>query len=88
MVRGAGKLVGSSFYWQSTKPDRLDHDKGKWFVTPTSEYADFTALGRKRNSSSSPTPVTPPSRTAIAGRWSLPAINSRAKSRYLSISFR
>jgi exo-1,4-beta-D-glucosaminidase len=45
ILDGAGKVVGSSFYWQSTKPDRLDHDKGKWFVTPTSEYADFTALG-------------------------------------------
>jgi exo-1,4-beta-D-glucosaminidase len=44
IVDGAGKVLGSSFYWQSTKPDRLDHDKGKWFVTPTTEYADFTAL--------------------------------------------
>jgi exo-1,4-beta-D-glucosaminidase len=41
-----GKTVGSNFYWLSTKPDVLAHDQGKWYVTPTKSYADFTALAQ------------------------------------------
>jgi exo-1,4-beta-D-glucosaminidase len=40
------EMVGSNFYWQSTKQDVLDHGKAKWFVTPTKSYADFTALAQ------------------------------------------
>jgi len=41
---GSGKLVGSNFYWLSTKPETLAWDKSTGFVTPTATYADYTAL--------------------------------------------
>ncbi len=41
-----GKVVGSNFYWLSTKPETLDWDKSNWYTTPTLSYADFTALSR------------------------------------------
>ena len=43
---GTGKLVGSNFYWLSTKPESLDWEKSNWFTTPTSSFADFTALSQ------------------------------------------
>ncbi|MGO9539659.1 MAG: glycoside hydrolase family 2 protein [Terriglobales bacterium] len=39
-----GKLVGSNFYWLSTKPETLDWAKSNWWTTPTSSYADYTSL--------------------------------------------
>jgi len=39
-----GKLVGSNFYWLSTKPETLDWEKSTWYTTPTASYADYTAL--------------------------------------------
>ena len=42
----AGKLVGSNFYWLSTKPETLDWAKSTWYMTPTASYADFTALSQ------------------------------------------
>ncbi|MGA2262329.1 MAG: glycosyl hydrolase family 2 [Acidobacteriota bacterium] len=39
-----GKLVGSNFYWLSTKPETLAWDKSNWYMTPTASYADYTAL--------------------------------------------
>ena len=42
----SGNLVGSNFYWLSTKPETLDWDKSNWYVTPTLSYADFTALSQ------------------------------------------
>ena len=41
-----GKLVGSNFYWLSTKPETLDWAKTTWWMTPTESYADFTALSQ------------------------------------------
>ena len=41
-----GKLMGSNFYWLSTKPETLDWAKTTWWMTPTSSYADFTALSQ------------------------------------------
>ncbi|HEY3973444.1 MAG TPA: glycoside hydrolase family 2 protein [Candidatus Sulfotelmatobacter sp.] len=41
-----GKLVGSNFYWLSTKPETLDWAKSNWYVTPTASYADYTALSQ------------------------------------------
>lgn len=41
-----GKLVGSNFYWLSTKPETLDWAKTTWWMTPTDSYADFTALSQ------------------------------------------
>jgi exo-1,4-beta-D-glucosaminidase len=40
----AGKLASTNFYWLSTKADVLDWSKTKWYYTPVSSYADFTAL--------------------------------------------
>jgi exo-1,4-beta-D-glucosaminidase len=39
-----GKLVGSNFYWLSTKPETIDWPKSNWWTTPTDSYADYTAL--------------------------------------------
>ena len=41
-----GKLVGSNFYWLSTKPETLDWEKSNWYTTPTSSFADYTALSQ------------------------------------------
>ncbi len=43
---GNGKLVGSNFYWLSSKPETLDWEKSNWYMTPTSEFADYTALSQ------------------------------------------
>jgi exo-1,4-beta-D-glucosaminidase len=40
------KLVGSNFYWLSTKPETIDWAKSTWWMTPTESYADFTALAQ------------------------------------------
>ena len=42
----SGKLVGSNFYWLSTKQEALDWDKSNWFTTPTSQFADYRALSQ------------------------------------------
>jgi exo-1,4-beta-D-glucosaminidase len=42
----SGKLVGSNFYWLSTKPETFDWAKSTWYVTPTASYADYTALAQ------------------------------------------
>jgi exo-1,4-beta-D-glucosaminidase len=42
----SGKLVGSNFYWLSTKPETLDWEKSNWYTTPTASYADYTALAQ------------------------------------------
>jgi exo-1,4-beta-D-glucosaminidase len=42
----AGKLVGSNFYWLSTKPETLDWARTTWWMTPTASYADFTAISQ------------------------------------------
>ncbi|MGO9169760.1 MAG: glycoside hydrolase family 2 protein, partial [Candidatus Sulfotelmatobacter sp.] len=43
---GSGKLVGSNFYWLSTKPETLDWAKSNWYMTPTESYADYTSLAQ------------------------------------------
>jgi len=40
----AGRTVSRNVYWLSTKKDTLEWDKSKWYYTPQSGYADFTAL--------------------------------------------
>ena len=42
---GEGNLLGSNFYWLSTKPETLDWSHSNWYTTPTASYADFKALG-------------------------------------------
>ena len=42
----SGKLVGSNFYWLSTKPETLDWAKSNWYTTPTASYADYTSLAQ------------------------------------------
>jgi len=41
-----GKLVGSNFYWLSSKPETLDWAKSNWWMTPTDSFADYTALSQ------------------------------------------
>jgi exo-1,4-beta-D-glucosaminidase len=43
---GSGKLVGSNFYWLSTKPETLDWTKSNGYMTPTASYADYTSLAQ------------------------------------------
>ncbi|HEV2401303.1 MAG TPA: beta galactosidase jelly roll domain-containing protein [Candidatus Sulfotelmatobacter sp.] len=42
----AGKQVGSNFYWLSTKPETIDWAKSTWWMTPTAQFADFTAISQ------------------------------------------
>ena len=42
----SGKLLGSNFYWLSSKPETLDWTKSNWYTTPTESYADYTALAQ------------------------------------------
>jgi exo-1,4-beta-D-glucosaminidase len=42
----SGKLVGSNFYWLSTKPETVDWAKSNWYTTPTASYADYTSLAQ------------------------------------------
>jgi exo-1,4-beta-D-glucosaminidase len=39
-------LVGSNFYWLSSKPETLDWEKSNWYTTPTASYADYAALSQ------------------------------------------
>jgi len=41
---GEGKLIGSNFYWLSTKEDVLDLENSEWFVTHNKSYADLTGI--------------------------------------------
>jgi len=41
-----GKQVGSNFYWLSTKPETIDWAKSTWWMTPTAQFADFTAISQ------------------------------------------
>jgi len=42
----SGKLVGSNFYWLSSKQETLDWEKSNWYTTPTANFADYTALAQ------------------------------------------
>ena len=46
IMDASGKLVGSNFYWLSTKPETLDWTKSNWYTTPTASYADYTSLAQ------------------------------------------
>ena len=53
LTDSAGKLVGSNFYWLSTKPETIDWAKSTWWMTPTESYADFTALATSESKTQS-----------------------------------
>jgi exo-1,4-beta-D-glucosaminidase len=42
----SGKIVGSNFYWLSTKAETLDWAKSNWYTTPTATFADYGALSQ------------------------------------------
>jgi exo-1,4-beta-D-glucosaminidase len=46
LQNAAGKVVGSNFYWLSTKVETLDWKKSNWYMTPTESFADYTALSQ------------------------------------------
>jgi exo-1,4-beta-D-glucosaminidase len=46
LTNSAGKLVGSNFYWLSTKPETIDWAKSTWWMTPTESFADYSALAQ------------------------------------------
>jgi exo-1,4-beta-D-glucosaminidase len=39
-----GEMKSINWYWLSTKPDVLDWVKSKWYTTPQTAYADYSAL--------------------------------------------
>jgi exo-1,4-beta-D-glucosaminidase len=39
-----GKPVSRNVYWLSTQQDTLDWPHSNWYLTPVTQYADFTAL--------------------------------------------
>jgi exo-1,4-beta-D-glucosaminidase len=39
-----GKQASRNVYWLSTRPDKLDWAKSNWYLTPLTQYGDFTAL--------------------------------------------
>ncbi|QWT19055.1 hypothetical protein KPL74_15040 [Bacillus sp. NP157] len=39
-----GKTASRNVYWLSTRPDELDWAKSNWYLTPLTQYGDFTAL--------------------------------------------
>jgi exo-1,4-beta-D-glucosaminidase len=41
-----GALLAQNLYWLPAEPDVLDWEKSEWFYTPTSRFADLTALTR------------------------------------------
>jgi exo-1,4-beta-D-glucosaminidase len=44
-LKDAGQQTKSiNWYWLSKKPDVLDWAKSKWYMTPQTQYADFSAL--------------------------------------------
>lgn len=46
LEKAGGEQISTNSYWLSTIEDVLDHKKTTWIYTPTSSYADFTALQR------------------------------------------
>ena len=46
LTDNAGKVVGSNLYWLSTKAETLDWEKSTWWTTPTSQFADYSALSQ------------------------------------------
>ena len=44
LTDAGGREVGSNFYWLSTKPEKIDWQNTNWYTTPTSEFADCSAL--------------------------------------------
>jgi exo-1,4-beta-D-glucosaminidase len=46
-LEGAGgALLAQNLYWLPAQPDVLDWEKSQWFYTPTSRFADLTAVTR------------------------------------------
>ncbi|HEX9941384.1 MAG TPA: glycoside hydrolase family 2 TIM barrel-domain containing protein [Thermoanaerobaculia bacterium] len=46
-LEGAGgALLAQNLYWLPAEPDVLDWEKSEWFYTPTSRFADLTAVTR------------------------------------------
>jgi exo-1,4-beta-D-glucosaminidase len=41
-----GKLVGSNFYWLSSKQETIDWANSTWWMTPTASFADYTSLSQ------------------------------------------
>jgi len=44
LASGDGQPVSRNVYWLSTQKDVLDWKNSNWYLTPLTQYADFTAL--------------------------------------------
>jgi exo-1,4-beta-D-glucosaminidase len=62
-----GGTLGRNFYWLSTHPDVLA-DTSTWYMTPVTQYADYTALAHM-----------PPATVTATARFTRAAGNTRAR---------
>ncbi|HEX8778948.1 MAG TPA: glycoside hydrolase family 2 TIM barrel-domain containing protein, partial [Rhodanobacter sp.] len=44
LADAGGRPLSRNVYWLSTQADRLDWPHSNWYLTPLTQYADFTAL--------------------------------------------
>ena len=44
LTSSGGSVLSTNFYWLSTRAEILNYGGSTWYHTPTSQYADFTAL--------------------------------------------
>jgi exo-1,4-beta-D-glucosaminidase len=44
LASGDGKPISHNVYWLSTQTDELDWVHSNWYLTPVTQYADFTPL--------------------------------------------
>jgi exo-1,4-beta-D-glucosaminidase len=45
-LQQAGQNIDVNFYWQSSKAEIIDFSASDWYHAPTSQFADYTALGQ------------------------------------------
>jgi exo-1,4-beta-D-glucosaminidase len=44
LASGSGQPISRNVYWLSTQTDQLDWANSNWYLTPVTQYADFTPL--------------------------------------------
>jgi len=44
LASGKGNPISRNVYWLSTQTDELDWEHSNWYLTPVTQYADFTPL--------------------------------------------